>query len=130
MLRLQLSKEHQLLHDGTGRVWPLTPCQLGILARAVHLVVVEVLADGDLLVLDTGAANPAVFPDGHFGPFILTGDGKIQDVNYHYRHSHGVDVPAYPFAPACPVKTMCTCSEPDSPAARAGDHAPWCSRSA
>lgn len=100
MSSLLLSAEHGFLYDGTGRVWPLTREQTTILVRAAHLIVVEVLADGDLLVLDTGKANPEAFPDGHFGPYILAGDGKVQDVNYHYRYSHGVDVPAYPSQPA------------------------------
>ena len=126
MPHLRLSIEHGLLYDGTGRVWPLTPEQLAILARTAHLVVVEVLADGDLLVLDTGTANPDVFPDGHFGPYVLTGNGWLQGVNYHYRHSHGVNVPAYPSRPVGLTKTACLCNEPGSPEARAGDHAPWC----
>jgi hypothetical protein len=120
MPNLRLSIDHAFLYDGTGRVWPLTPEQMAILARTVHLVVVEALADGDLLALDTGAANPEVFPDGHFGPFILTGDGKVQDVNYHYRYGHGVGVPAVSDRPTC------ICSEPGRPAAQTGDYAPWC----
>ena len=100
MPRLQLSWEHSLLYDGTGRVWPLTAEQMTVLTGAAHLVVAEVLADGDLLVLDTGVANLEAFPDGHFGPYVLAGDGRLQDVNYHYRHYHGVDVPAYPDRPA------------------------------
>lgn len=126
MPRLHLSREHSLLYDGTGRVWPLTLEQVTILARAAHLIVVEVLADGDLLVLDTGTANLEAFPDGHFGPYVLAGDGKIQDVNYHYRYRHGVDVPAYPGRSVGLTKTACRGNEPGSPADQADDHALWC----
>jgi|GEM_PF-2729201 len=116
MPRLHLSWEHSLLYDGTGRVWPLTAEQMAVLTGAAHLVVAEVLADGDLLILDTGMANLEAFPDGHFGPYVLAGDGRLQDVNYHYRHSHGVDVPAYPDRPAGGS------AELDQPSTRGGGH--------
>ena len=73
----------------------LTADQAELLANNPHLTPVEVLSDGDILVLDLEETNPEVFPDG-FGPYILTTDGRVQGVNYHYRHSHGVA----PFGPA------------------------------
>jgi hypothetical protein len=122
MPHLRLSIEHGFLYDGTGRIWPPTPEQLTVLVRADHLAVVEVLADGDLLVLDTGVANLEAFPDGHFGPYVLASDGKIQDVNYHYRYSHGIDVPAYSNRPVRFTETACICNEPDQLTTRPSRH--------
>jgi len=93
------------LYNHAGQIWPIidkrfSQAQINLLARNDHLVAVEVLTDGDLLVLDTGTANLEAFLDGHFGPYILTRNGRLQGVNYHYRHGHRVDVPAYPARPA------------------------------
>jgi hypothetical protein len=42
MPKLQLSKEHSFLYDGTGRAWPLTPGHLTNLDHNTHLVVPSV----------------------------------------------------------------------------------------
>jgi len=71
----------------------LTEEQRYILEQNRHLVPVERLGDGDWLVLDNVPPQSDVFPDGHFGPYILTIDGKLHDVNYHYSECHGIYVP-------------------------------------
>lgn len=59
-----------------------------------HLREVSFLEDGDLLVVDVVKPHDTgVFPYGHFGPYILTRTGKIQDVNFHYHVEHGVGCP-------------------------------------
>ncbi len=69
----------------------MTPKQQSMLAQNPHLVVAATLEDGDMLVLDNQPA--ANFPSGHFGPYILTKSGALQDVNYHYSQQHGKAVP-------------------------------------
>ena len=71
----------------------LTREQVNLLGANTHLLAVSTLEDGDLLVLDTSPTSPDVFPDGHFGPYVLTTEGHLQDVNYHYREHHLLDVP-------------------------------------
>ena len=70
----------------------MTGYQQNLLDKNPHLVVVSNLDDGDVLVLDNQSASD-VFPNWHFGPYVLTKAGYMQDVNYHYRFHHGCDVP-------------------------------------
>jgi hypothetical protein len=73
----------------------LTPSQAAFLAANYHLVPVERLPDGDLLCLDRGkwgkeAWKGTPLEDEHFGPYILTTDGRAPGVTYHYQNEHGV----------------------------------------
>ena len=61
----------------------LTPQQINTLESCPHLDPIEVLSDGDLLVIDNESK-----PDYTLGPYILTKDGKIQGVDYHYSNYH------------------------------------------
>jgi hypothetical protein len=70
-----------------------TPQQEVLLMHNPHLVAAERLSDGDWLLLDKGSAPDRIFPNGHYGPYILTTDGKVQNVNYHYATYHGLPVP-------------------------------------
>lgn len=84
----QLETRTRSLPAGTE----LSPGQRHLLSTNAHLLPVEVLADGDLLVLDrTPAPN---FPQGHFGPYILDLEGRLTDVNYHYGRYHQQPVPS------------------------------------
>jgi len=80
--------------------YKLTPAQAAFLERNSHLVTVEQLADGDLLCLDRGvwkAQHPSDSHYGkHFGPYILTGEGYVQDVTAHYQARHGVKLDPLP----------------------------------
>jgi len=55
-----------------------------------HLEMVSMLDDGDMLIVDTGKPMDSSWNNGHYGPYVLTTDGKLQDVNYHYAHEHSV----------------------------------------
>jgi len=59
------------------------------------------LEDGDALVLDKTVPGPeGIFGVlGHFPAYVLTRDGKVQDVYYHYRVHHKVSVPFNPHDP-------------------------------
>ena len=70
----------------------LTPEQQALFGKNRHLVPVSRLDDGDWLVLDN--QDPGYhWALTHFGPYVLTRDGKVQDVNYHYKVYHGYEVP-------------------------------------
>ena len=56
----------------------MTSEQRAVLADTPYLVALDELPDGDLLVEDK---------DG-YGPYILTRDGKVQEVKYHYHIWH------------------------------------------
>lgn len=67
-------------HDWHFTVEPrLTRHQLRVLNDNDHLVHGGQLDDGDLLVLDKLAGA---------GPYVLTRDGKVQGVDYHYHRHH------------------------------------------
>jgi len=77
--------------------YKLTPAQAAFLERNSHLVPVEQLADGDLLCLDRGKWPVDVWrgtplEGEHFGPYILTADGNVNDVTGHYQREHGVEL--------------------------------------
>lgn len=70
-----------------------TAAQERLLCDNPHLIAVERLSDGDLLVVDNQPAPPNFFPTGPYGPYVLTRDGKVQDVNYHFAVYHKVPAP-------------------------------------
>jgi len=77
--------------------YKLTPAQAAFLEKNEHLVPVERLADGDLLCLDRGKWPVDVWrgtplEGEHFGPYILTADGNVNDVTGHYQREHGVEL--------------------------------------
>jgi hypothetical protein len=57
----------------------LSQVQVGILEKNPHLIPRDILPDGDMLVSDQ---------DQEFGPYILTRDGTVHDVEYHYDKYH------------------------------------------
>ncbi len=57
----------------------LSPGQVGVLENNPHLIPRDMLPDGDMLVSDR---------DQEFGPYILTRDGAVQDIPYHYEQYH------------------------------------------
>jgi hypothetical protein len=69
-----------------------TPEQQQVLERNTHLRRVSTLEDGDLLIIDLGIADRSVFPNGHFGPYVLTKEGYVQDVNFHYQMHHLIGI--------------------------------------
>jgi hypothetical protein len=76
---------------GAGSWESMTGEQREIYVKNPHLVPAALLPDGDWLILDAGPVGANGEP---MGPYILTRDGKVQRVNYHYRYYHGFDVPA------------------------------------
>jgi hypothetical protein len=62
-----------------------TPAQEKILKDYTHFIPVEMLSDGDILVLDRDC-DPETL---RLGPYVLMQNGFIQDVTYHYRANHG-----------------------------------------
>ena len=60
-----------------------------------HLKAVAELVDGDILVVDLGAScDRRGIVTSEFGPYILTKDGGLHSVPWHYHHYHGMtDVP-------------------------------------
>ena len=72
----------------------LTYRQRAVIGSTTHLQVLEILPDGDALVADLGTAISDSFP-GHFGPYILTKNGLIQDIHYHYSNFHGLNLPYF-----------------------------------
>ena len=73
---------------------PYTAAQQRRLDLSPCLRVVQRLDDGDLLVLDLDPVKSELFWGNHYGPYIMTDLGFIQDVNYHHHYHHGMtDVP-------------------------------------
>lgn len=72
----------------------MTPEQAKVLSKNTYLVPVSKLKDGDLLCLDKTEVTTGPFAEGpgHFGPYILTREGWIQDPHYHYRYHHCLDI--------------------------------------
>lgn len=81
MLRLHFWRRPPMLTEKQYK--ELTSQQVSALEGKPHLNPIEVLSDGDLLMTDNESK-----PDYPLGPYILTKDGKIQDVNYHYSNYH------------------------------------------
>lgn len=69
-----------------------THAQANFLVLNDHLRAVSRLEDGDLLIVDLGE-NDRENSSGHFGPYVLTVDALLQDVNYHFKNSHGIPCP-------------------------------------
>lgn len=58
-----------------------TDLQKWMLDSNPHFLPVEMLSDGDILVIDIEG----------YGPYILCKNGYIQVVEYHYKHYHGIE---------------------------------------
>lgn len=65
---------------GTAFRADLTIEQWEVFVNCSHLTLASRLEDGDVLVLDENEL---------FGPYVLTRDGKVQDVYWHYQKYHG-----------------------------------------
>ena len=61
-----------------------TPAQEKILKEYTHFIPVEMLSDGDILVLDRDSDPETLC----LGPYVVMKNGFIQDINYHYRLYH------------------------------------------
>lgn len=73
----------------------LTEAQGCTLGKNLHLVFASMLDDGDCLILDSDGPDHRSLQylyAPHYGPYVLTTDGKVQDVNYHYATHHGLKV--------------------------------------
>lgn len=72
--------------------YELTDQQKAALATMPLMIAVDTLPDGDVLVLDREHPRPhqAI---RYFGPYILTREGALHAVNWHYRTHHLVQVP-------------------------------------
>lgn len=72
-----------------------TTYQDAVLRNNPHLQIASMLDDDDLLILDTtpDLHHPTGTHPQVFGPYILLRNGYIQDVNYHYRFYHNMNVP-------------------------------------
>lgn len=72
-----------------------------------HRKVLDKLIDGDLLIVFT--INRPIenldHPHPESIPYILTKDGKVQGIGYHYRYYHLADIPAYGAEDAPPSLT-------------------------
>lgn len=73
----------------------LSKAQKALLDSSSHLLAVSCLDDNDLLVLDLGKPQTESWNNGHYGPYVLTVNGDLQDVNYHYAHYHGKQCPFF-----------------------------------
>jgi hypothetical protein len=71
----------------------MTSEQKYLLDKNPHLIPVSRLDDGDWLVLDSEGPKGQPGSIDLYGPYILTLDGKVQEVNYHFAKYHDVPVP-------------------------------------
>ena len=70
-----------------------TPAQQEMIAKNDHLVPVDVLADGDVLVLEDAGPLGGSYEGTHIAKYlvwVLTCDGKVQGLSYHYQNYHDV----------------------------------------
>jgi len=61
-----------------------TPAQEKILKEYTHFIPVEMLSDGDILVLDRDSDPETLC----LGPYAVMKNGFIQEIDYHYRLYH------------------------------------------
>ena len=61
--------------------------QIDLLAKNRHFESLSMLDDGDLLVVDIATTTTT---DAR--PYVLTRDGRVQSIQYHYRYSHRITV--------------------------------------
>ena len=71
-----------------------TPAQAKILQRNPHLMPVDMLHDGDILLIDTAdfPRAEACLMEPRFGPYVLTQNGRVQDLTTHYIWNHPQDI--------------------------------------
>jgi len=60
----------------------LSPDQIALLEHWNHLIPIEMLSNGNILVLDSRYDNHG----NHFGPYILNRLGELRDINKFYYH--------------------------------------------
>ena len=56
--------------------------QKHLLKANSYFIPVEILSDGDILMMDILG----------FGPYIMCKDGRVHSVDYHYKHHHGLEL--------------------------------------
>lgn len=79
-----------------------TQAQQDLLQENPQFEVLDRLTDGDLLIADQIDRPTAALEHPHrqSTPYVLTRDGKVQEVGYHYRYFHLRNIPAV-FASDC-----------------------------
>ena len=72
-----------------------TQAQKDRLETDSYLFPIELLSDGDLLCVEEAPSNIAdqTEDDNPFLSFILTEDGLLQGIRFHYRYHHAIDLP-------------------------------------
>jgi len=70
---------------------PLTESQRIALRENPHLVVLDRLSDGALLVGDKEVA----LDGSRLGPYILTKDGGVSDIYLYFEKYHGIRLPRW-----------------------------------
>lgn len=61
-----------------------------------HFFPAAILDDGDLLILQHAGPMGGPYEGGHIAKYlvyVLTRDGKVQGISYHYEHHHDLSAP-------------------------------------
>lgn len=74
-----------------------TKAQTKRLEKNKRFQVLDTLTDGDLLIVDpvNRPTSALDHPHTESAPFILTREGKVHEIGYHYRYYHVQNIPAY-----------------------------------
>ena len=70
-----------------------TPEQQQLLADNDHFIPAAILDDGDLMILQDAGPMGGPYEGEHIAkylPYVLTRDGKVQGLSYHYQNYHEV----------------------------------------
>ena len=70
--------------------------QEATLADNERFILAGILDDGDLLILEDAGPMGGRYEGGHIAkhdPWILTRDGKVQGLSYHYQYHHELGAP-------------------------------------
>ncbi len=72
-----------------------TKYQFEILEKCPHFIPIAKLPDGDILVVDKttiAASDHFITGASHYGPYVVTLNGFVQDINYHYAKYHNLEI--------------------------------------
>ena len=74
-----------------------TPAQEKLLSENAHFHVIDVLRDGDLLIIDliNRPRGSLICTHAEEKPYILDRKGNVQALEYHYRYYHNQNIHAY-----------------------------------
>ena len=73
-----------------------TPQQQELLAANDHFIPAAILDDGDVLILEDAGPLGGPYEGGHIAKYLvylLTRDGKVQGLSYHYQNYHELGAP-------------------------------------